>query len=477
VGIDPAPSKARLMGYVLVFVRFAVSGLLILAFQIGTMPIFSPAEIGTIAILLAVSNLLTVVSDLGVGPASIQRNSQLTQREVGNTLTLSLAITLLLGVTLLLVGGGKGLFAMLTCLLLLMPVLAVRAMAIAEADRRIDFKIGASLEMLEAGVLFLGTLALGVYGFGPWSFIIASVVRALVGWLWMLRSRAWNLSLNWKQWRQSRPLWNFGLSYHSGAMLNTFRILAGPVLLAGLGGLAEVGLVDRAIFIASAPLLFFGLALNRILFPLFSKSDFSHQRLLFERSLWASALMDKCAFIVIFMLTRPLCDRFLPASYEQLPKLVQLVALPGLVLGSFSCLVWPLLAARGLTGSIIQLNFISAAISWFTMPPLIWYFGMWGAIFGNILVWFATFLPYLIVRRQLPGVTILRPLMMTTLACAIVLIPGMLWKPAAAPDLIGVILITMATLVAYILVAWLLCYTERRQCFWFIYLLNRSRHV
>ena len=177
------------------------------------------------------------------------------------------------------------------------------------------------------------------------------------------------------------------------------------------------------------------------------------------------------------MLTGPLCDHFLPATYEVLPKLVQLVVIPGLILGSFSCLVWPLLAAQGLTGSIIQLNLMGAAISWFTLPPLIWYFGMWGAAIGNILVWCATFLPYRIVRRQLPGVIILRPLLVTALACAIVLIPGMLWKSSVAASLAEAVLITVATLVAYILVVWLLCFSERHQGFWFIYQLARPRHA
>jgi O-antigen/teichoic acid export membrane protein len=439
-----------------VFARFAISGSLMLAFQLGAMRIYTLADIGIISVLMAVASLCAAAADLGAGVAAIHRQRAIVQEEVAATCGVLLTVLIPLVAGLWWYGDGQGISAMIACILLVTPLQAVRILAVADADRRLDFKVGATLEICESALLFGGAMILGGLGVGAWGFVLAVVMRALLGWLWTRNFRTWSMVPRWSAWTGMVPLWGYGLRFHSGSILTLVRVLAGPILLGSMAGFSAVGLVDRAVFIAGAPLLFLGMALNRILFPLLVTRTDDAQRTVFERSLWMSAALDKLAFLAILLLIGPLCERFLSSSYVALPSLVWVATIPGMVLGSFGCLVWPLFSSKGRTDLTLLLQAVSAGISWLLMPPLVSYFGLWGAMAVNLALWLPTFIPYLLVKRLLPGVRIMTPLIMTSVACGVALMGALGLRWACSPGLSGTIAIVSGAMGIYgVILMWM----------------------
>jgi O-antigen/teichoic acid export membrane protein len=262
--------------------------------------LLTPAEFGLMGAATVVIACSQIVSQVGVGPAIIQRR-ELEPVHVRVAVGLSFALGLFLGV---LVWFGApaiaGFFRMpalepvLRAVAFLFPLDGLNTVAKALLTRQLRFR---RYVALEAGSYILGYAAVAVLlawlGFGVWALVIASLSQVALRTLAMYLAAPHPVrpSLD----RQAvRDLLGFGFG-HSMAQIGTFISQQGDNLVVGRWlGPAALGVYGRAYNLMVMPASVFGRIVNRVLFPVMAQVQGERGRLAngYERALGIVALVS-----------------------------------------------------------------------------------------------------------------------------------------------------------------------------------------
>ena len=239
----------------------------------------SPTNFGAFAVATSVIGLVTLMGELGLGAALVQRSRVPQPGDLGT----------LFGLHLLLFGGLAALVfglapslvrfyglpphevAPFRALALTCWLPALRSVPTALLERRLAFDRVAVIET--AGVLaYQGVLILAVArGAGLWSLAAASATRGLMEAL---------LAAHYQPWRPARPsdwatlaaLLPVGLGLHGVRLLALAKDSLGPLVIGPLLGLADVGVLQWAVLYAGVPVYFTNLVV-RVAFPAFARAQ------------------------------------------------------------------------------------------------------------------------------------------------------------------------------------------------------------
>jgi O-antigen/teichoic acid export membrane protein len=259
------------------FVSSAIQGVLQLGIGVLLARRLPPADFGVIALAAVVIGFATLASDLGLGPALIQRHP-LTARHTRVAFTVSLLAG---GVLSLVIFASAGLLAWAFDAPAVRPVLRVEAWlfvmagfgstALSLLRRSLQFR---RLFMIEAGSYIVGyalvAVGMAYAGFGIWSLVCGALVqRALTSGAAVLWSRHPVRPL------LARPELGDLLGFGVGASLNQLVHYAarnGDNVVAGRGlGPAALGLYARAFNLMSVPLSYIDNVMWSVLFPALSQ--------------------------------------------------------------------------------------------------------------------------------------------------------------------------------------------------------------
>lgn len=250
--------------------------------------LLTPTEFGAAAAASLVVGLAAVVSQLGVGPALVQR-ATLDDEEVAAAFTFSAVLSAVLAAGLFaltpvfnrVVGlpPDSSLLRLLSVSLLLLGLTSVST---AVLQRRLRFRQMMVVDLLAAGPGAIGvSLVLAVLGFGAYALVwgaIASATVTALGYGWLARPPlgTWRPTTVW---RRVRPLLGFGSAYSVSQIGNWFALNADNLVTANLLGPAALGTYSRAYRLLSEPANVIGGAADKVLFPALSKVRTQEQRL------------------------------------------------------------------------------------------------------------------------------------------------------------------------------------------------------
>ena len=278
------------------FWTFSGTGVQVAVQLLATMALgrlLTPAEFGLMAAATVVIACSQIVSQVGVGPAIIQRR-ELDQTHVRVAVTLSCALGILLGA---IVFFGSPVIAafyrmpelepLLRTVAFLFPLDGVNTVAKSILTRDLRFRLYIALDV---GAYVLGYAVVGVVlawlGYGVWALVIAHLgqvtVRAIAMYLATRHSVVPSLNL-----RASRDLLSFGFG-HSMAQIGTLLSQQGDNLVVGRWlGPTALGVYGRAYHLMVMPASAFGRIVNRVLFPVMSQVQDERARLAnaYERAL------------------------------------------------------------------------------------------------------------------------------------------------------------------------------------------------
>jgi PST family polysaccharide transporter len=322
----------------------------------------SPATFGAFALGTSFLVFVTMMGELGLGAALVQRAHEPQPADLGT----------LFGLHLVLFGGlAAAAFALapslvrfywlpahdvapfralaLTCWL---P--ALRSVPMALLERRLAFDRLAVIET--AGVLASqGVLILAVArGAGLWGLAAASATRGVTEAL---------LATHYQPWRPARPSgWSMvarllpvGLGLHGVRLLAVAKDSLGPLVVGPLLGPADVGVLQWAVLYAGVPVYLTNLV-ARVAFPAFARAQGRPDelasllglalRLTFGVGLPISLALTVWAPDLIAVLSRPAWDRAIPVIRTLFPNMVS-----GLALG----VLLALLTGTGALGPSLRL--------------------------------------------------------------------------------------------------------------------------
>lgn len=262
--------------------------------------LLTPAEFGLMGAATVVIACSQIVSQIGVGPAIIQRK-ELEPVHVRVAVTLSCSLGLLLGAIVFFGAPEIASFyrmpelePVLRGVSFLFPLDGLNTVAKSILTRELRFRLFVALDV---GSFVLGYACVGVFlawrGYGVWSLVIANLAQEALRTVAMYLATMHPVrpSVNV---RAGRDLLSFGFG-HSMAQIGTLLSQEGDNLIVGrwLGSTA-LGIYDRAYTLMVMPANMFGKIVNRVLFPVMAMVQDERDRLAgaYERSLAIVALLS-----------------------------------------------------------------------------------------------------------------------------------------------------------------------------------------
>jgi PST family polysaccharide transporter len=262
--------------------------------------LLTPAEFGLMGAATVVIGASQIVSQIGVGPAIIQRK-ELVLVHVRSAVTLSLVLGLLLGTIVYFGAGAIAAFyrmpelePILRVISFLFPMDGLNTVARSILTRELRFRLFVALDV---GSFVVGYAVVAVIlasvGMGVWALVIANLAQEAVRTIAMYLATRHPLrpSLNVKA---AGDLLSFGFG-HSLAQIGTLVSQEGDNMVVGryLGATA-LGVYDRAYTLMVMPANLFGKIVNRVLFPVMAMVQDEVDRLAtaYERALAVVALVS-----------------------------------------------------------------------------------------------------------------------------------------------------------------------------------------
>jgi O-antigen/teichoic acid export membrane protein len=282
---------------------FSGTGLQLLAQLLVLMALgrlLTPAEFGIMGAAAVVIAFSQIVSQVGVGPALIQRRD-VRPAHIRVAVTLSTTLGIVLGAAVYFGAPAIARFyrmpevePVLRGVAFLFPLDGVNTVAKSLLSRTLRFRLMVSWEV--AGYI-LGYGCVGVVlawlGYGVWALVWANLSQSMLRMLGMYFATRHSLRPSLDL-RASRDLLGFGLG-HSMAQVGTVLSQQGDNLVVGRWlGPAALGIYGRAYNLMVLPAGVFGKIVNRVLFPVMAQVQDEPHRLAgaYERVLAIVALMS-----------------------------------------------------------------------------------------------------------------------------------------------------------------------------------------
>lgn len=274
------------------------------AVQLGTTMVLArlltPSDFGLMGAAAVVIALSQIVSQVGVGPAIVQRR-ELQPTHIRVAATLSFSLGLMLGAIVWLGAPTiAGFYRMpdlepvLRGVAFLFPLDGLNTVSRSLLTRELRFRVYVACEV---GSYLLGYAPVGVLlawsGSGVWALVMANISQVAIRTLTMYLAARHPLRPSFDR-RASRELLSFGLG-HSMAQIGSVLSQQGDNLVVGRWlGSAALGVYGRAYSLMVMPATIFGRIVNRVLFPLMSQVQDERHRLAngYERSLAIVALVS-----------------------------------------------------------------------------------------------------------------------------------------------------------------------------------------
>jgi O-antigen/teichoic acid export membrane protein len=272
-----------------------------LAAMVALARLLTPADFGVVNAGLIVVGLAGIVSQLGLGPALVQR-LEVERRHLGAALTGSLVCGAVLGGVLWISAPALAAFyhmpgsvPILRALAWLFPIRSAGTVADALVQRELRFRWLANMEAATLGAAYgLVGIPMAVAGTGPWALVGASLAQSVLRTGALLWVQPGSIVLRSDR-RAFSDLLRFGTGF-TLARLGNFLALQGDNLVVGRGlGPAALGLYGRAYQLMAAPASALGEVLDTVLFPAMARVQHDRERL-------ASAYRRAAAFTALAVL-------------------------------------------------------------------------------------------------------------------------------------------------------------------------------
>ncbi len=262
--------------------------------------LLTPAEFGLMGAATVIIACSQIVSQIGVGPAIIQRR-ELELVHLRVAITLSFVLGLLLGAIVYFGAPQIAAFyrmpdlePVLRVVAFLFPLDGLNTVAKSLLTRQLRFRIYVALDAGSFVVGYAGVaVTLAWLGYGVWALAIAQLAQVTLRTVVMYFAARHPLLPSFDL-RAARDLLSFGFG-HSIAQIGTLLSQQGDNLVVGRWlGANALGVYGRAYNLMVMPATAFGRIVNRVLFPVMSQVQDERDRLAggYERALAIVALLS-----------------------------------------------------------------------------------------------------------------------------------------------------------------------------------------
>jgi O-antigen/teichoic acid export membrane protein len=244
----------------------------------------SPAAFGVVSAALVVISLSAILSQLGMGPALVQRPA-LEPRHIDTAFATSVLLDSMLGVIVWLGAPlAAGFFhnaavtPVLRALACTFPLHGLSTVAESLMKRELRFRQLAKRDVIAYGVGYGGVgVTLAVLGYGVWALVAAHIAHTTAKTamlLWWQRPR-----IRLPELRAFQELMHFGAGFTIAKIANLVAVQGDYLVVGRFLGSEALGYYGRAHNLMSAPANGFATVLDAVLFPVMAKVQSESVRL------------------------------------------------------------------------------------------------------------------------------------------------------------------------------------------------------
>jgi O-antigen/teichoic acid export membrane protein len=263
--------------------------------------LLTPADFGIVSAALIVIGFSVTFSQLGLGPALVQRR-ELDAKHVQTAFAASVALGVLLAGIIWLAAPQISRFFhietsvnVLRALAWIFPFKGLSGVAECLVQRDLRFRWLATRDVMTyaLGYGVVGIL-LAWAGLGVWSLVAAQMTQTILNTIILLAARPPSLRPA-PSWRAFLDLIDFGAGFTAARVANFMANQGDNLVVGRVLGPVPLGIYTRAYQLMAVPTTLFGDVLDRVLFPTMARVQGDTQRL-------ASAYLQAVASIALVML-------------------------------------------------------------------------------------------------------------------------------------------------------------------------------
>ena len=274
------------------------------------MHLLTPKDFGIAGAALVVLSFTLTVTQIGVGPAIVQR-TELTDRHISSGFIFSIAMGIVGGVIVYLCAGLVARFFHMPELVRIVEVMSLSFPLTAPAmvadgllSRRMAFKTLSAIDAVSFAVGY-GAVGIGLAwaGAGVWALVIAQMGQFAVRSVLTLIAQPHTVSRR-LDFQALKDLLGYGTG-HCLAELGNFAALQGDNVVVGRWmGAAALGVYTRAYTFLAQPARLIGIVIDRVLFPAMAnvQDELVRVRRAFHRGLAGMALLTIPVSIIVVVL-------------------------------------------------------------------------------------------------------------------------------------------------------------------------------
>jgi PST family polysaccharide transporter len=391
--------------------------------------LLSPEDFGVYGILSFLVVALAFLGDVGLGAALIQRPT-LTEDDLSTTFTIQIGLTVFVVVLLLLFAPlirwvypslPEAAITMIRCLALALFFSSLRTLPAITLERHLEFEKLAVVEIVETVVFQTTAVVLALMGFGVWSFIVAILLRGVMGVIVLYVISPYRPKFKVKR-AVTFQLLRFGLGFQLNGLLNRLKD-SEIFLFAGIyQGASSVGYLNWAWKYSSVALAW-DESVSRVTFPLFSRlqEDKDHLRRTLNRAMQTVAIVIwpiQCLLISTASSFIPLVftDKWMPAL-----RPFQCVSF-SVIGASLVRTAYNVLFALGRNRIAIRSTVLYTVLNWVFFVALFIKFGLIGAGVANVITTYLFLIFFFYAGRKVVrfDVTPLLPIFFSSVVGAVV---------------------------------------------------------
>ena len=262
--------------------------------------LLSPADFGVVSAALIVIVFALTFSQLGLGPALVQR-PDLQPAHISTAFLASSAFGLMAGAAVWLAAPliadffrMENLAPVVRVLAVVFPVMGFSTVAESLLQREMRFRLLANVDVVTYGIGYGLGIVLALLGWGMWSLVAAHLTYSLLRAAVLLRAEPPRLHPA-PTGPAFRELMDYGVGQSAGRIAVFFANQADNLVVGRFLGATALGFYSRAYQLMAVPTALLGDVLDRVLFPTMSRVQDDPRRL-------TSAYLQGTAFVALLTL-------------------------------------------------------------------------------------------------------------------------------------------------------------------------------
>jgi O-antigen/teichoic acid export membrane protein len=430
--------------------------------------LLSPVDFGVVAAALVVIGFSLNFSQLGLGPAVVQR-PVLEPRHISTAFYASTGLGLLVGAVIWLAAPLIAQFfrmgqlvPVVRGLALVFPIAGVAVVPDSLLTRDLRFRLLANRDILAYAVGYgVVGVALAFLGWGVWALVAAQLAQNVVRTAILLRAAPPLLSAS-PSWASFRELMEYGVGQSAARVGVILGNQADNLVVGRWMGAVPLGLYSRAFQLMSVPTALLGDVLDRVLFPTMARVQDDPRRLTsaYLRGIASVVLLTLPGGVVVAVLAPELVTVAFGSQWQGMVAPFQVLALG--MMFRISCRMSDSLSRA--TGKVYRRAWRQALYAGFVFLGA-WLGHGWGVTGVALGVLCAFFINYLMMAHlslslvhsswaqfaqvQLPA------LRLTILVGGVTLVIAAITRHLALPPVVGLLTGSVAALGTAALAVWL----------------------